>query len=80
MWVQHEQSIMVLLEPDEHEALLDDPRVFVPAYLGGSGWLGLDLPDAEAGGWDEVSELIDASYRVTAAKKLVAELDAGAQG
>lgn len=76
VWVQHEQSLMVLLETDEREALLDDPRVFVPGYLGGSGWLGLDLPDAEAGGWDEVSELIDSSYRRTAAKKLVAELNA----
>lgn len=78
-YVQHEQSIMVLLETDEHAALLDDPRVFVPAYIGASGWLGIDLPDATdvaAGGWDEVAELIDASYRRTAAAKLVAQLDA----
>ena len=74
-YVRHEQSIMVLLDTDEHDALLDDPRAYVPAYLGPSGWLGLDLPDAEAGGWDEVAELIDASYRRTAAKKLVAQLD-----
>lgn len=70
-YVQHEQSIMVLLEADEHEALLDDPRAFVPAYIGASGWLGIDLPDAAAGGWDEVAELIDASYRRTASAKLV---------
>ena len=76
-WVSHEQCVMVLLEPDEREALLDDPRVFVPAYLGGSGWLGVDLPAPEASGWEEVAELIDASYRRTAARKLVAELDGG---
>lgn len=75
-YVQHEQSIMVLLDADEREALLDDPRVFVPAYIGGSGWLGIDLPDAAAGGWDEVAELVDASYRRTASSTLVAELDA----
>ena len=75
-WVSREQSIMVLLEADEREALLDDPRVFVPAYLGPSGWLGLDLPDPGSAGWDEEAELVDASYRRTAAKKLVAELDA----
>ncbi len=74
-WIGHEQCVMVLLEDDEREALLDDPRSFVPAYLGPSGWLGLDLPDADASGWDEVAELLDASYRRTAAKKLVAELD-----
>ena len=75
-WVEHQQCVMVLLEADEREALLGDPRVFVPAYLGPSGWLGLDLPapGAEAR-WDEVAELIDASYRRTAAAKLVSQLD-----
>ncbi len=76
-WVQHERSVLVLLEDAEREALLDDARVFVPGYLGASGWLGLDLPSPRSGaGWDEVVELVDASYRRTAAAKLVAELDA----
>ena len=79
-WVSHDEAVMVLLEPAEREALLEDPRVFVPAYLGASGWLGLDLPalDAAEGEWDEVAELVDASYRRTAATRLVAELDARA--
>lgn len=76
VWVQHERCVLVLLEAAEREALLDDPRVFVPGYLGSSGWLGLDLPGAaDDVGWDEVAELIDASYRRTASAKLVAELD-----
>jgi predicted DNA-binding protein (MmcQ/YjbR family) len=76
-WVAHDRCVMVLLEPEERAALVDDPRAFVPAYLGVSGWLGLDLPDPGAdAGWDEVAELVDASYRRTASARLVAELDA----
>lgn len=75
-WVQHERSVLVLLEAVERAALLEDPRVFVPAYLGPSGWVGLDLPEAGATeGWDEVAELVDASFRRTASAKLVARLE-----
>ena len=42
--------------------------------LGPSGWLGLDL-DAHSD-WIELAELLDASYRVTAPRRLVRELDA----
>lgn len=76
-WVQHEQAIMILPDESERRALLEDARVFVPAYLGPSGWIGLDLPSASArAGWDEVEELIDASYRLTAGKRNIAALDA----
>ena len=73
-WVQHPQSIVVLPDPDDRTALLADDRVYVPAYLGPSGWIGLDLDDDTD--WGEVAELLDASYRLTAPAKLVAELDA----
>ena len=76
-YVQHPQSIMVLPEDDERRALVEDPRVFVPAYLGPSGWIGLDL-DADTD-WDEVAELLDPSFRITAPKRAVARLD-DAQG
>ena len=46
----------------------------MPAYLGPYGWIGLDLD--ETTDWTEVAELLDASYRLTAPKKLIAELDA----
>lgn len=72
-WVQHPQSMMVLLEADERASLLDDPRAYVPAYLGPSGWLGIDL--APTSDFDEVAELLDSSYRNTAPARLVAELD-----
>ena len=73
-WVQHPASIVVLPDPDDRLALVDDARVWVPAYLGPSGWLGFDL-DTNTD-WTEVAELLDASYRQTAGKRLVAELDA----
>ncbi len=73
-WVQHPHSIVVLPDPEDRLAMLDDDRVYVPAYLGPSGWIGFDLDDDSD--WDEVAELLDASYRLTAPKRLIAELDA----
>lgn len=75
-WVQHPRCVVVLLDPGERAALLDDERTFVPAYLGPSGWLGVDL--ANDVDWSEVAELLDASYRQTAGQRQVARLD-GAQ-
>ena len=76
-WVQHERCVVVLVDDDEREALLADERTYVPAYLGPSGWVGVDLPDASSDeGWDEVAELLDASYRLTAGARRVARLDA----
>jgi len=72
-WVQHPQSVLVLADADERPALLADERTFVPAYWGPSGWIGVDLDDTTD--WGEMAELIDASYRLTAAKRLIAELD-----
>jgi len=73
VWVQHDQAIMFLPDPVERPALEAEGRFWVPAYLGLSGWLGLDLT-ADAG-FEEVAELLEESYRQTAPKRLVAELD-----
>jgi predicted DNA-binding protein (MmcQ/YjbR family) len=72
-WVQHPHAVLVLPDPADRSALLDDGRVFLPAHLAPSGWLGLDL-DARTD-WDEVAELLDASYRLTAPKRSVRLLD-----
>lgn len=72
-WVQHPHALVVQPDPGDRMALLDDPRVFVPAYLGPSGWIGVDLDDATDD--EEIAELLDASYRLTAARRLVALLE-----
>lgn len=66
-WVQHPQALLILPEADERPALEQDERSFVPAYLGPSGWLGIDLDDATD--WVEVAELLDASYGLTTRRR-----------
>lgn len=73
-WTQHPQAIVFLPSPDDRVALESDGRFWVPAYLGVSGWLGLDL-DATTD-YDEVSELVEGSYRTSASAALIATLDA----
>ena len=68
-------ALLMKVDESERPALEQDDRFFFPAYLGPFGWLGLDFTVAEVD-WDEVAELIDASYRLTAAKRLIRELDA----
>ncbi len=82
------RSICVLPDADEREALLQDPRFALPAYLGPSGWVALNLAydlgpdgpttfrpdDVDHVDWDEVAELLETSFRNTAPKKLVALL------
>lgn len=74
-WVEHPHAVIIQPEPADRQALIEEARVFVPAYLGPSGWLGIDVDGADAD-WSEVAELIDASFRLTAPKRLIAELDA----
>lgn len=71
--VRYDQSILVVADPDEREALLADDRFFLPAYLGAYGWVGLPLTDETD--WTEVAELLDAAYRQIAPKRSVAKLD-----
>lgn len=69
---RHDQAILILPDRDDEPALRQDPRFWVPAYLGPSGWLGIDLGDTDT---DELAELLDASFRRTAPGRLVRELD-----
>jgi hypothetical protein len=68
----HPPRLTVQLEPDERLAMLHEGAI-EPAYLGPYGWVAVDLVDAD---WERVAELLDASFRVTAPKRLVVELDA----
>ena len=62
-------------EPDERAALVEDPRFYVPKYYGPGGWLAFDFT-AAAVDWDEVAELMEASYRQVALKRMLKVLDA----
>jgi predicted DNA-binding protein (MmcQ/YjbR family) len=73
-WVQHPHSVVVQPDAADRRALLEEERAYVPAYLGPSGWIGVDL-DADTD-WTEIAELLDASYRLTAPKRCIVELDA----
>ena len=67
-------GLLIHPDADTRLALLEDPRFFVPAYMGAGGWMGLDLLAAPVD-WQEVAELVDESYRNTAPRRLVALLD-----
>jgi predicted DNA-binding protein (MmcQ/YjbR family) len=67
-------SMLVKVDESDRRALAQDSRFYFPAYMGPFGWLGLDFTAADVD-WDEVRELVDASYRLVAPKKLIKELD-----
>ena len=69
---RHDAAVMILPDRDDEPALRQDPRFWTPAYLGPSGWLGIDLDDTDE---NELAELLDASYRRTAPARLVRRLD-----
>lgn len=55
----------------------DPNRFFVPPYVGPKGWIGVYLGDETD--WDELADLIEESYRMTAPKRVAALLDASDQ-
>ena len=70
---RHDQSLILLAEAAELPALLEDVRTYFPMYLGVSGWCGIHLDDGTD--WDEVVELVETSYRLTAGVRRVRRLD-----
>jgi predicted DNA-binding protein (MmcQ/YjbR family) len=58
------QQVLVSSNPD---------RFFVPPYVGCHGWVGMWL-DIEID-WDEVADLVEESYRMTAPKRLSARIE-----
>jgi hypothetical protein len=61
------------------QAVEQEPeRFFRPPYVGGRGWLGVELdkdPD-----WDEMTAICAEAYRQVAPKTLIAELDSRLRG
>lgn len=76
--VRRDTALLFIPDPGERAALDQDERFFVPAYYGPAGWLALDLSlDSD---WDEVAELLDASFRQVAPKRAIAQLPPPATG
>lgn len=73
VWVQHPQSVVVLLPEPERSAVRELPNSYVPGYIGPSGWTGLDLDGSTD--WVEIAELLEESYRQNAPGSLVNQLD-----
>lgn len=59
--------------PGDNLALIaaDPERFYMPAYVGPRGWVGLRLDRGEID-WEEVSEMLKLSYKLSAPKKLAA--------
>jgi len=71
---RHDQALLFHPDPADEPALRQDPRIWEPSYLWPHGWLAIDLDDDTD--WDEIAELLDASYRASAPRRLVTLLDA----
>ena len=69
-------SVCVKSERGENvdRARLDPERFYLPAYIGPRGWFGMRL-DRGRVAWREVAAVVERSYRLTAPKTLVKELD-----
>ena len=71
-------SVWLKAPPGSQAVLVGaDPRqFFVPPYVGHKGWIGVRLdggPDWSPD-WDEVASLVKRSYRMTAPKRLAAQV------
>ncbi len=68
-------SVWCKAPPGAQGALVHtSPEVFfVPPYVGHHGWVGAWM-DADLD-WDQLAELIEESYRMTAPKRLLLQLD-----
>jgi hypothetical protein len=74
-YLSYPHSILVKVDDSDRRALEQDTRFFFPAYMGPFGWLGLDFTARKKIDWTEVRELVDASFRMIASKKLIKQLD-----
>jgi predicted DNA-binding protein (MmcQ/YjbR family) len=58
---------------DQQSMLTYDERYSIPAYIGGNGWIDLDVE--EHADWTEIEHLLDNSYRHYALKRMLKVLE-----
>lgn len=63
-------SISCKVLPGDNAALIaaNPEKFYLPAYIGSRGWVALRLDKGKVD-WEEVADLIDGSYRLTAPKR-----------
>ncbi len=65
-------GIAFLVDGESQSLLLEDPRFFLPRYIGTRGWIAWDV--CHPIDWQELAGYLLASYRSVALKRMVAEL------
>jgi len=73
-WSGFGRSVHFVTDPQDREALAQDPRFLISPHHGNRGWMALDLEGGDVD-WDEVAELLETAYRQVARRQLVEELD-----
>jgi hypothetical protein len=76
MFSEGGREVWIKATHDEQRALIatDPDTFFHPAYVGPSGWVGVRFRTADR---DEMSELLEEAWRMTAPKRLVKAFDDG---
>jgi predicted DNA-binding protein (MmcQ/YjbR family) len=75
-WNGFGRSLHFVTDPQEREALRQDPRFVTSPHHGDRGWIALDLEAGEID-WEEVAELLETGYRHVASRQLIDQLDRG---
>ncbi len=77
MFSEGERDAWVKSTADEQQALIAmyPKTFFFPPYVGPSGWIGVHIANADR---QEMAELVEEAWRLTAPKRLVAAFDDGA--
>lgn len=64
-----DETMSCKADPDERPALTTRPWFFEPPYVARHGWVGIRFEAVDD--WDEVAELLETAYRMTAPKRLL---------
>ncbi len=64
-----DDGIACRADKDERPALLERPWYVAPPFVARYGWIGIRFDKVDD--WEEVAELLETAYRITAPKRLL---------